>query len=82
MVLYSIMPLHLRWDLYPVPHEEPDRARHRGSYFELPEWWTHAPHFNRTGGLRTMLLDILETAPWRQTPPRAIRNAMQCAGRK
>ncbi|MCK7479040.1 MAG: hypothetical protein M0C28_18015 [Candidatus Moduliflexus flocculans] len=27
-------PLHLRWELYPVPHEAPERAAHGGSYFE------------------------------------------------
>jgi nitrate reductase gamma subunit len=31
---YARMPLHLRWELYPVPHEAPDRAAHGGSYFE------------------------------------------------
>lgn len=32
------MPLHLRWELYPVPHEK--GYRHGGSYYEEPEWWT------------------------------------------
>jgi len=31
-VMYARMPLHLRWELYPVPHEAPDRAmRERGA---------------------------------------------------
>lgn len=36
---YARLPLHLRWELYPVPHEEPRRARYGGSYFEEQEWW-------------------------------------------
>ncbi len=32
------MPMHLRWELYPVPHEK--GAKYGGSYLEEPEWWT------------------------------------------
>jgi hypothetical protein len=31
---YARMPLHLRWELYPVPHEEAARVEHGGSYFD------------------------------------------------
>jgi len=31
------MPLHLRWEIYPIPHEK--GYQHGGSYFEEPEWW-------------------------------------------
>ena len=30
---YARLPLHLRWELYPVPHEEKKRAEHGGAYF-------------------------------------------------
>ena len=40
--MYAHAPLHLRWELYPVPHEEPDRVKHGGSYFESAGWW-HKP---------------------------------------
>lgn len=33
------MPLHLRWELAPVPHEK-GKAQYGGSYFEEYEWWT------------------------------------------
>jgi nitrate reductase gamma subunit len=33
-VSYARAPLHLRWELYPVPHEPPERAAHGGSHFE------------------------------------------------
>ena len=32
------MPMHLRWELYPVPHEK--GYKHGGSYLEELEWWT------------------------------------------
>ena len=43
---YARAPLHLRWELYPVPHEAADRAAHGGSYFEESNWWTKPSHFN------------------------------------
>jgi len=32
------MPLHVRWDLYPIPHEK--GHQYGGSYLEESEWWT------------------------------------------
>jgi nitrate reductase gamma subunit len=32
------MPLHLRWELYPVAHDK--GYKYGGSYFEHLEWWT------------------------------------------
>jgi nitrate reductase gamma subunit len=32
------LPPHIRWDLYPVIHEE--HYRYGGSYYEKQEWWT------------------------------------------
>jgi nitrate reductase gamma subunit len=34
------LPVHLRWELAPVPHE-PGRNKYGGSYFEEYEWWKH-----------------------------------------
>jgi nitrate reductase gamma subunit len=56
---YSRTPLHLRWELYPVPHEEPGRAAHGGSYFETAEWWTHKSHFSLWGELKVLLPEVL-----------------------
>ncbi len=33
------MPVHLRWEIYPVAHEK-GRAHYGGSYFEELDWWT------------------------------------------
>jgi nitrate reductase gamma subunit len=35
----SKLPLHLRWELAPVPHEK-GKARYGGSYLEEYEWWS------------------------------------------
>lgn len=59
VVQYATMPLHLRWELYPVPHEEPSRAAHGGSYFESVDWWKQPSHFNLQGELRTMVPEMV-----------------------
>jgi nitrate reductase gamma subunit len=56
---YAKAPLHLRWELYPVPHEEPARVKHGGSYFEAINWWTHPVHFGFWGELKFMVVEIL-----------------------
>ena len=56
---YARAPLHLRWELYPVPHEAPARAAHGGSYFEEADWWTRPRHFNRVGELRAMVAEVI-----------------------
>ncbi|MEJ2368024.1 MAG: respiratory nitrate reductase subunit gamma [Acidobacteriota bacterium] len=57
-VSYAKLPIHLRWELYPVPHEEPDRVRHGGSYFEESDWWTKSVRFNFLGELKYMAAEI------------------------
>ncbi len=56
---YSRAPIHLRWDLYPVPHESPSRAAHGGSYFEESDWWTRPSHFNLWGELKVLVPEVL-----------------------
>jgi nitrate reductase gamma subunit len=58
-LMYARTPLHLRWELYPVPHEEPDRVKHGGSYYESPEWWTQSSPRNFIGELKWMAEEIL-----------------------
>ncbi len=59
IVQYARTPLHLRWELYPVPHEEPERVAHGGSYFENPDWWQQRRKFHLAGELRVMLPEML-----------------------
>ena len=56
---YATLPVHLRWELYPVPHESPERARYGGSYFEETDWWTKPRSFHWFGELRVMVPEIL-----------------------
>jgi len=58
-VRYARQPLHLRWELYPVPHETPERVRHGGSYFEEVDWWTKPSKFNWVTELKFMVPEIL-----------------------
>ena len=66
---YASLPVHLRWELYPVPHEPSDRVEHGGSYFEESEWWTKPRHFNYAGELRATLTEILLFKSVRQSNP-------------
>ena len=58
-VRYARLPAHLRWELYPVPHEEAERAKHGGSYFETVDWWTRPSHFDFAAEIRVMLPEML-----------------------
>lgn len=50
--------MHLRWELYPVPHEPRLRAAHGGSYFEESEWWKRRSNHHHLGSLYAMLREI------------------------
>jgi len=56
---YAKLPMHLRWEVHPVPHEEPRRVDHGGSYFEESDWWTKPRHSNLAGEIRVMIPEIL-----------------------
>lgn len=56
---YARLPVHLRWELYPVPHEEPRRARYGGSYFEDQEWWRKPQRRHLMGEWLAMAEEIL-----------------------
>ena len=52
-------PLHIRWELYPVPHEGPARASYGGSYMEETNWWTKPRHVDHLEDIKAMLMEIL-----------------------
>jgi len=56
---YARTPLHLRWELYPVPHEGPYRAAYGGSYFEAQGWWRTPQTRDRWHEWRVMAEEIL-----------------------
>lgn len=56
---YARMPLHGRWELYPVPKEAGDRGHYGGSYYEDLEWWNKPRKVSRTGEIKEMLKEML-----------------------
>ncbi len=63
-VIYRLMriantPAHLRWDLYPVPHEGFKKAKYGGSYYEELDWWTKPRHVSIACELSTMIPEII-----------------------
>ncbi|OHB69931.1 MAG: hypothetical protein A2V70_02450 [Planctomycetes bacterium RBG_13_63_9] len=57
-VKLSRLPIHLRWELYPVAHEK-GRASYGGSYLEEPDWWTKPRESSLLGELKVMIPEIL-----------------------
>lgn len=58
VIMWSKMPMHLRWELYPVAHEG-RRAKWGGSYLEESEWWTKPRHFSLVSEVAAMAKEIL-----------------------
>lgn len=52
-------PLHIRWELYPVPHEGPKKAAYGGSYMEESNWWTKPRHVDHWMDIKAMLMEII-----------------------
>ena len=69
------MPVHLRWELYPVAHEP--NAGHGGSFFEHLDWWKRRPAVNRAREIKVMMPEMLmlsgvrayDRALWLRTYP-------------
>ncbi|MFH1843563.1 MAG: nitrate reductase gamma subunit [bacterium] len=51
-------PLHLRWEIYPVPHEGA-RAKHGGSRLEEIDWWTKEHRPSLLAELKFMLPEMI-----------------------
>lgn len=56
---FAKMPMHGRWELYPVPREAADRRHYGGSYFENIEWWNKPRNTSLAGELLDMLREML-----------------------
>ncbi len=54
---YARAPMHVRWELYPVPHKK--GSEYGGSYFEEPDWWTRPREKSLGGEIRAMLEEML-----------------------
>ena len=58
MIKISRMPLHLRWDLYPIPHEK-GKGEYGGSYYEEIDWWTKPDNFSLISEIKEMAKEII-----------------------
>ena len=56
--MWSKMPMHMRWELYPVAHE-PGKAHYGGSYLEEHEWWKKPRKTSMLGELSHMIPEIV-----------------------
>lgn len=57
-VKYAKMPMHTRWELYPVPKEK-GRGEYGGSYYEEVLWWQKTRETSFMGELVDMLKEML-----------------------
>lgn len=51
-------PLHLRWEIYPIPHEG-KRAEHGGSRYEEVDWWDKPRKLSRWTELKFMIPEMI-----------------------
>ncbi|MDA8219262.1 MAG: respiratory nitrate reductase subunit gamma [Dehalococcoidales bacterium] len=58
IVKYAKAPMHLRWELYPIPHEQ-GKEGYGGSYMEEPDWWTKPRESDMVAEVRAMLEEML-----------------------
>lgn len=56
-IKYNNMPVHLRWDLYPVPGEG-HKAHYGGSYFEEVDWWKKPRKVDKVSELKHMVPEM------------------------
>lgn len=53
------LPVHVRWEIYPVQHEPALKAAYGGSYMEESNWWEHEPPHSPSHALAYMIPEIL-----------------------
>ena len=58
-VMFARLPMHVRWELYPVAHEGGKKSGYGGSYLEEFEWWTKPRETSLIGELKVMIAEIL-----------------------
>ena len=51
-------PLHVRLELYPVPHEG-SKTVYGGSFMEEKDWWTKPRHIAHMGDVKALLTEVL-----------------------
>lgn len=56
---YAKMPMHARWELYPVPKEPGERGHYGGSYYEDLEWWDKPRKVSHVNEIKEMLKEMI-----------------------
>ena len=56
--MWAKMPMHVRWELYPVAHEA-SRVHYGGSYLEEVDWWKKPREVSMVSELKEMIPEIL-----------------------
>ena len=51
-------PLHVRWEIYPVPHEG-KKAQYGGSFMETSNWWTKPRHIEHIWDIVGIFKEVL-----------------------
>lgn len=74
IVMWSKLPLHLRWELYPIPHEA-KRAHYGGSYLEEVDWWQKPREVSLWNELRAMIPEILFLVALKEHNPKLWRSS-------
>lgn len=69
IIRYATMPMHLRWELYPVAHEK-GKASYGGSYFEEINWWTKPRESSKLGEVKVILEEVLTLKQVHEHNPR------------
>jgi nitrate reductase gamma subunit len=64
------LPLHVRWELYPVKHEEGKKAEYGGSYMEELNWWEKEKKNSLLNEIRYMVPEILFLRGLKKENPR------------
>lgn len=59
VVGYLKKPEHLRWEIYPVAHEDPERVSYGGSYLEKTDWWKEKQSSHTLGAIKGFLMEAL-----------------------
>lgn len=59
VLMWAKMPMHMRWELYPVAHEGGGKAAYGGSYLEETDWWAKRREVSLFGELKVMVPEIL-----------------------
>jgi len=68
-LMWARMPMHVRWELYPVAHEA-KKSHYGGSYLEESEWWKKPREVSLWGELKVMIPEILFLVALKENNPK------------